>query len=233
MQRSALAPAQYPSPHAVVTPRSRVRVQFVASYPHSSKSRGSLEAVFVRPTNLRTLLEPAPGLRHNSRMSDDLRARLVTAALQWETAFGVAPAITSAVSEYDAAILIGSTAEAYGVSCSTRTAVSRGHDFIFQNKRYQVKANRPSGKPGSTVTLVNKPKNYDWDFLVWVLYDRAFQMREAWLWPVEQYRNQLGPKTRISPGDMRAGTRLFPAAAVDTASSSAQNHSFHAPQLHS
>jgi hypothetical protein len=166
-------------------------------------------------------------------MSDDLRARLVTAALQWETAFGVAPAITSAVSEYDAAILIGSTAEAYGVSCSTRTVVSRGHDFIFQNKRYQVKANRPSGKPGSTVTLVNKPKNYDWDFLVWVLYDRAFQMREAWLWPVEQYRNQLGPKTRISPGDMRAGTRLFPAAAVDTASSSAQNHSFHAPQLHS
>jgi hypothetical protein len=149
-------------------------------------------------------------------MSAELRARLVTTALQWETAFGVAPAITSAVSEYDAAILLGSTAQAYGASRSTRTAVSRGHDFVFQNKRYQVKANRPSGKRGCFVTLVGKPRNYDWDFLIWILYDRNFQMQEAWLWSVQQYRSQLGTKTRISPHDMRAGRCLFPALTTDT-----------------
>jgi hypothetical protein len=38
---------------------------------------------------------------------------------------------------------------ACGVS---RTAVSKGHDFTYNGLRYQVKANRPSGKPGSPVT---------------------------------------------------------------------------------
>ncbi len=111
-------------------------------------------------------------------------------------------------------MLLGSTSAAYGTSCATRTAVTRGHDFIFQNKRYQVKANRPSGKPGSPVTLVAKPSNYDWDFLIWILYDRDYAIQEAWLWPVDQYRIMLGSKPRISPSDLRAGTRLLPPSAA-------------------
>lgn len=63
-----------------------------------------------------------------------------------------------------------------------KTVVQRGHDFVFNGARYQVKANRPSGKPGSTVTLVSKVKNYDWDFLVWVHYDRLYEIQEAWQW---------------------------------------------------
>jgi hypothetical protein len=141
--------------------------------------------------------------------TDDIRASLVAIALEWEAKFGIAPAITSAVSEYDAAILVGLSPEEYGAGCAGRTAVSRGHDFTFRTHRYQVKANRPSGKPGSSVTLVAKPANYDWDYLIWVLYDRCYQMQEAWLWPVAQYQAALGSKTRISPADMRAGTRLF------------------------
>ena len=57
-----------------------------------------------------------------------------------------------------------------------RTAVSRGADFVHQGKRYQVKANRPSGKPGSKVTLVAKASNYEWDFLVWMHYTTAYEL---------------------------------------------------------
>jgi hypothetical protein len=142
--------------------------------------------------------------------ANDIRARLVAIALEWQSHFGVAPAITSALSEYDAAILLGLPPHVYGSSCSARTAVSRGYDFIFQNRRYQVKANRPSGKPGSFVTLVAKPTNYDWDFLIWILYDRCYEIQEAWLWPMAKYQAAFSAKNRVSPGDMRLGTDLLP-----------------------
>ena len=38
---------------------------------------------------------------------NDLRRQLVEAALEWERTFGIAPSITSALSEHDAACLIG------------------------------------------------------------------------------------------------------------------------------
>ena len=41
----------------------------------------------------------------------DLRQKLAEAALAWERAFGVVPSITSAISEFDAAMLVGCTAE--------------------------------------------------------------------------------------------------------------------------
>ncbi|MDQ5857016.1 MAG: hypothetical protein M3542_01885 [Acidobacteriota bacterium] len=90
----------------------------------------------------------------------------------------------------------------------TRTAVSRGYDFVFRDKRYQVKANRPSGKPGSFVTLVGKPKNYDWDVLIWILYDSAYRIQEAWLWDAAAYRERFEARSRISPNDMRGGLAL-------------------------
>jgi hypothetical protein len=140
----------------------------------------------------------------------DLRSRLVELALQWQERFGVAPAITGAISEFDAAMMVGLTEEDYCQGCSARTAVTRGHDFIHDGHRYQVKANRPSGKPGSPVTLVGKAKNYDWDRLVWILYDRAFTIQEAWLWTVGEYRDRFEETGRLSPHHMRIGTRLFP-----------------------
>lgn len=27
-----------------------------------------------------------------------------------------------------------------------------------------------------------KPSNYEWDFLIWILYDRIYAIQEAWLW---------------------------------------------------
>ena len=74
-----------------------------------------------------------------------LRRTLVNTVLEWERRYGVAPAITSAISEYDAALLVGHSPESFGRVCVGRTAVTRGADFCFDGLRYQVKANRPSG----------------------------------------------------------------------------------------
>ena len=140
--------------------------------------------------------------------TENLRDRLVAVTLEWERVFGVAPSITSAVSEYDAACLVGHTDESYGKVCVGRTAVTRGCDFILTGLRYQVKANRPSGKPGSFVTLVGKASNYEWDRLIWILYDRYFAIQEAWEWEVDKYRSEFHDRKRLAPADMRKGKRL-------------------------
>lgn len=140
--------------------------------------------------------------------ANGLRQRLVRVALEWQERFGVAPAITSAVSEYDVAMLLGCSEEEYSRQMQTRTAVSKGHDFVHGGLRYQVKANRPSGKPGSKVTLVAKPKNYEWNRLVWILYDRMYCIEEAWLWDRDCYTGSFKDKKRLSPKDMRCGKPL-------------------------
>ena len=109
-----------------------------------------------------------------------LRDKLVETALQWQECFGVAPSITSAVSEYDAAMLVGMTEKEYSEYMQDKTAVSKGADFIFKGIRYQVKANRPSGKKGSFVTMVPKASNYEWDKLIWILYNKNYVIQEAW-----------------------------------------------------
>jgi len=81
---------------------------------------------------------------------------LVEAALQWESHFGVAPSITSTISELDAALLVGMKESDYCAFEKTRTPVSKDFDFTFKKIRYQVTANRPSGKKGSKVTLVSQ-----------------------------------------------------------------------------
>lgn len=137
-----------------------------------------------------------------------LRDQLVDVALRWERAFGVAPAITSAIAEYDAACLVGHTDETFGADCLGRTAVTRGSDFTRDRVRYQIKANRPSGKPGSFVTLVGKASNYEWDRLICLLYDRRYVLQEAWEWDVAAYRHAFDAKSRLAPVDMRRGRRL-------------------------
>lgn len=139
-----------------------------------------------------------------------IRSRLVAVALEWERAFGVAPQITSAISEYDAARLVGHSEATFSQDCVGRTAVSRGHDFSCHDVRYQVKANRPSGKPGSPVTKVAKASNYDWDRLIWLLYDRHYVLQEAWEWEPDAYRQAFDAKAHVRPPDMRCGHRLFP-----------------------
>ena len=95
-----------------------------------------------------------------------LRDRLVAVALEWQSRYGVAPPITAPISELDAARLVDMPDEAYLRFMQDKTAVAKGFDFEWSGYCYQVKANRPSGKPGSRVTWVPKAMNYDWDCLI-------------------------------------------------------------------
>ena len=89
-----------------------------------------------------------------------------------------------------------------------QTAVAKGSDFHHNNIRYQIKANRPSGKPGSKVTLVPKAKNYEWDILIWLLYDKHYVLQEAWQWDVQNYKDKFHEQKRLSPKDYRKGKQL-------------------------
>lgn len=137
-----------------------------------------------------------------------LRNQLVQLALKWQEMYGVAPAITSTVSEYDAAMILGMSEEEYSSYMQDKTAVARGHDFVFRKRRYQIKAHRPSGKPGSRITNAGKARNYDWDVLIWIRYDVDYTIEEAWSWERDAYVRAFDAKSRISPEDMRMGTRI-------------------------
>jgi hypothetical protein len=139
---------------------------------------------------------------------ENIRDLLVKIALEWENKFSVMPQITSAISEYDAAQLLGCDDQTYSKIMKGRTAVTKGCDFIYNSKKYQIKGNRPTGKPGSKVTLVPQAKNYDWDFLIWILYDTQFNIQEAWKFNVDTYRKLFDQKKRLSPNDMRKGEHL-------------------------
>ena len=140
----------------------------------------------------------------------DLRRRLVAIALEWQAELGVSPQVTSAIGELDAANLVGCPYEDYKSFMAPRTAVSKGYDFEFGKFRYQVKSNRPSGKPGSAVTMTAKVKNYDWDRFIWILYSCDYTMQEAWMWDVGRFKEEFALGERLSPAKMRRGIRLFP-----------------------
>ena len=130
-----------------------------------------------------------------------LRDKLVDIALQWQASFGIAPSITSSISEYDAAMLVGMSEKEYSDYMRDKTAVAKGTDFVYRNIRYQVKANRPSGKKGSKVTMVPKASNYEWDRLIWILYDKDYVMQEAWEWYMKDYKMAFENKKRLPPED--------------------------------
>ena len=138
-----------------------------------------------------------------------LRDELVKIALQWQERYGVAPSITSTISEYDAAMLVGMSENEYSDYMKDKTAVIKGSDFVFKNTRYQVKANRPSGKNGSFVTIVPKAANYEWDRLIWILYDKNYVIQEAWEWGVEEYKDAFDAIKRLSPDHYRKGRCLY------------------------
>ena len=151
-------------------------------------------------TSLSPLAPPGP--------MEGLREQLVRTALAWERAFGNAPQITTVLSEYDAARLVGCSTASYSCGMQGTTAVQKGHDFIFDGARYQVKGNRPSGKRGSLVTRVPKAPNYDWDYLIWILYDSQYRIQEAWQWDVSAYKDAFDSIKRLSPNHLRLGKQL-------------------------
>lgn len=138
-----------------------------------------------------------------------LREKLIEIALKWQEKYGVAPQIVATVSEYDAAMLVGMTDGEYSEYMHNKTAVNKGFDFVHNGVRYQIKGNRPSGKKGSFVTKVPKANNYEWDKLIWILYDKNFVMQEAWVWDVQDYISAFKNIERLSPNHYRKGTLLY------------------------
>jgi hypothetical protein len=137
-----------------------------------------------------------------------LRDDLVRTALMWQQSYGVAPSITSSISEFDAVRLDGMSLNEYSSYMEDKTAVRMGYDFMFNGIRYQVKANRPSGKRGSAVTIVAKVNNYEWDQLIWINYDTNYIPKEAWIWHVDSYKKTFEQVKRLSPNDYRKGIKL-------------------------
>lgn len=138
-----------------------------------------------------------------------LRDSLAEIALDWERRFAVAPRITDAIAEFDAASIVGTSIRIGIGRTKEDTAVLKGYDFRKGNTRYQVKANRPSGKRGSKVTLVAKCTNFDWDKLIWILYNEQYKPVEAYEFGCEDYKKLFAAKKRLSPNDMRKGVKLF------------------------
>jgi len=141
-------------------------------------------------------------------MTATLRNQMVAIALEWQRRYSVAPSITATISEYDAARLVGVPEERMADAIGDASAVRRGFDFSWDGVRYQVKANRPSGRKGSPVTKCAKASNYDFDVLLWLLYDPAYALQEAWRWDVADYERVCGPLVHVRPQHMRLGARL-------------------------
>lgn len=68
---------------------------------------------------------------------------------------------------------------------------------------------RPSGKKGSKIVGFPGTSNYEWDKLIWIMYDENFTIQEATIWGVVDYRDAFDNMTRISPEGMRAGISLL------------------------
>ena len=90
-------------------------------------------------------------------MSSALRGKLVAIALEWQERYGIAPQITTPLSEYDAAMLIGFPEAEYSDHMQDKTAVGKGSDFTYKGIRYQVKANRPAENQAVASQWSRKP----------------------------------------------------------------------------
>ena len=171
-------------------------------------AKGNVSAVLERLLSLKLSKSKKVNKSYKEVNPIALRDDLVRSALWWQRACGVAPHITSAISEFDASRLVGMPFLTYSAYMHDKTFVSPGSDFVFNKVRYQIKANRPSGKPGSFVTRVAKASNYDWDQLIWILYDQWYEPQEAWLWHVDAYRRAFDGKKLLTPKDYRGGIKL-------------------------
>lgn len=171
---------------------------------------GGVEAARQYREDKRSARHPnTSNTEHSEEVCLSLRSQLVRVALRWQSIYGVAPSITTAISEYDAAMMVGMTEQEYSEYMQDKTAVTKGHDFIFKGIRYQIKAHRPSGKPGSFITNAGKAKNYDWDVLIWIRYNTQYEIQETWAWEREKYIQAFDTMKRISPVDMRNGKALI------------------------
>ena len=61
------------------------------------------------------------------------------------------------------------------------------------------------------MTLVSLKRKFEWDKLIWLLYNREYVLQEAWEFTVDEYKSHFTQSTRLSPDHMRLGRCLFKA----------------------
>ena len=77
-----------------------------------------------------------------NKMNSTLREELVSVALKWQERYGIAPQITTPLSEYDAAMLVGFPEHEYSCYMQPKTAVDKGLDFVYRGVRYHIQGCR-------------------------------------------------------------------------------------------
>jgi hypothetical protein len=140
-----------------------------------------------------------------------LRDRLVETAIEWQEKYGVSPRvspiITPAIAEYDAARIIGISEEEYAELERDRHLA---FNFIYKGKRYRTRGSRQkslSERPEGTV-IYEKPKDFEWDCFIFILYRKSYVIEEAWLWEVASYKEFFYQNDKMSFSDMRQGKYL-------------------------
>lgn len=71
-------------------------------------------------------------------MNNELRTKLIAIALEWQDRYGVAPQITTPLSEYDAAMLVGMPEHEYSVFMQDITAFIKA--LTSSTKMYVIKS---------------------------------------------------------------------------------------------
>jgi hypothetical protein len=138
---------------------------------------------------------------------EPLRDRLCGVASKWQEKYRVSPSIMSAISEYDAARIIGMSEEEYA---GRERGITSGFNFIYNDRRYRVlgRRERRSERPESIV-IRERPRHYKWDYFIWILYNESYVIREVRLWEVASYEEYFEQKDRMSLRDMRLGENLL------------------------
>ena len=180
--------------------------------------------VFLDPLPEKWLAEQLPGNRelylstaHSIGTEDDhynqqidfesLRSRLCESALNWQEKYRTIPHIMSAISEYDAARIIGMSEEEYAERRRGRGPT----DFVHGGNRYRVRGLRREeggGRPNSLV-IHRRPTNYEWDYFIFILYNKSYEIREAWIWCAASYREYFDRNDNMTLNDMRLGENLL------------------------
>lgn len=109
------------------------------------------------------------------------RTKLIKASLSWEETIRTTPSITCVISELDAANYLGIPFEDYCNQMANISSVNSGFDFEYNNKNYQVKATRESGRKGSKITRLPSIKTNDWDVIIYIRYNAMYEIQEAYL----------------------------------------------------
>ena len=150
-------------------------------------------------------------LTPDSTGDETRRTLLVAMAFDWERRFGIATVPLSKISEHDVCRLLGLPDEIWALDGQRVVRLTDGH-VTLGKVRARVNADRSDVRPASWLTLVAHSSGAGWDKLFWMLYDKEYELCEAWELPIVDPDQDFDERLRLTPADMRQGRRLFPNA---------------------